>query len=95
MWRFTHHRQRLVELGYLFHLKEPLPHLSVTSDPSSHDQRSAFVERMWASFPQHRHYYLSRQGTLEVWDVAKNETDWKAFLATERLRGEFSESKKH
>jgi hypothetical protein len=86
MARYTRHRQRLVELGYFCHLRESFPHLSVTSDQSSHDQRSDFVQRMWVEFPQHRHYFLSRDGTFEVWDVVGNENEWKAFLAAEMMR---------
>jgi hypothetical protein len=91
MSRYAHHRQRLVELGYFSHLRESLPHLAVTSDESSHRQRSDFVERMWGEFPQHKHYYLARDGAFEVWDVAENETDWSAFLATEQKRDDSSQ----
>lgn len=88
MARYMSHRQRLVELGYFLHLNESLPYLSVTSNQSSHDQRSDFVQRMWVEFPQHKHYYLSRDGTFEVWDIAENENEWKAFVDTERNRGD-------
>jgi hypothetical protein len=84
--RYTRHRQRLVELGYFCHLRESLPHLAGTADPSSHLQRSELVQRMWKRFPQHKHYYLSPDGTFEAWDVVENEADWKAFLAAERKR---------
>ena len=90
MSRYTRHRQRLVELGCFFHLRKSIPHLAVTTDENSHRHRSDFVERMGNQFPQHKHYYLARDGTFEVWDIAENETEWRVFLATEQKRDDYS-----
>ena len=82
--RYTGNRQRLVDLGVFIHLTEELPHFAVTSDESSHGHRSEFVRRMWDEFPGHKHYYLSSDGTFEVWDIAENENRWKEFVDSER-----------
>ena len=77
---YESHRQSLVELNALAHVTTSFPHLANEGTDRRVDTRSAFVNRMWDVFPNHRHYWLAPDGTFEAWVPASKEHNWKTFL---------------
>jgi len=86
MEEYTYHRQRLVELGRFGYLHEIFSSLAVSESPQSHERRREFVNRMWRTFPYHKHYYLSPEGGFEAWDEADRQEAWDEFIVAERQR---------
>ena len=77
---YKSHRQALVDLGALAHVRSSFPRLASDGTGIRSEDRSAFVERMWDVFPSHRHYYLAPDGTFDSWVPIGTEQRWRQFL---------------
>ena len=77
---YESHRQSLVDLGALGHVQASFPSLALADNEGHSAARSAFVNRMWRRFPNHRHYWLRPDGTFEAWVPIADEQRWQQFL---------------
>ena len=77
---YESHRQSLVDLGALGHMQAWFPTLASGETEGRSEARSAFVNRMWQRFPNHRHYCLRPDGTFEAWVPIADEQRWQQFL---------------
>ena len=80
MLRYESHRQRLVDLGVLAKLNATFPLLASDGSVSRSDARSDFTQRMWGTFPAHRHYYLDGDGNFSTWVPVSDAPRWQQFL---------------
>jgi len=79
------HRQSLVELNVLHHVKADFPKLASHGTPEISELRSEFVNRMWRNFPGHKHYYLADDGSFETWIPIDSKNEWDKFIDAERV----------
>ena len=78
-----HHRDRLVELGALFHFKHRIGPVPAT--PATH--REIALE-MFRAFPENHLTLLTSDNVLEVYDFPEKEAEWRDFI--DRLEQRFS-----
>ena len=86
MKAYETHRNALVELRVLDHVKAHFPNLASDGTRKQSDLRSEFVHRMWETFPGHRHYYLAGDGSFESWIRIDARNDWDYFIGSELAR---------
>ena len=77
---YESHRQKLVDIGALGHAQASFPSVALADNEGHSEARSAFVNRMWRKFPNHRHYWLRPDGTFEAWIPTPDEQRWQQFL---------------
>lgn len=74
--RRDHHRDRLVDLGYLFHATYEMENV-----PDTDEAHRELWQQVTAAFPDNRHVTLSYpDNALEVWDAPSRRDAWEAFV---------------
>lgn len=79
------HRTALVDLGSFVRMEREFPRFVNDGSETASRARSAFVQRIWDQFPNHRHYWLAPDGTFETWAPASTERSWTEFLDGESI----------
>ncbi len=89
MEQIEHHRDRLVELGTLFHFRHKFEHVPVT--PATH---TAILQEIRREYPDCHLWLLSTDNILDVYDFRANETAWHEFIGRLESRLVFTERSK-